>query len=398
MESIVKSRKLSLLCCAAASALSVLWPTASFAAQQSSGIAKPAPSVSNSISNQLPPLPVQRSVRVKDITLIAGDRNNHTSGNGLVFGLSGTGGRSELTQEMAKNYYARDGLKFDRLITPNLSAVLVSAKIPPYARRGETIEVNVSVADDASSLRGGYLHRTVLRGIDNEIYAVAEGPIIGGGVSAGGAAASIQKNHPTAGICQAIIEREICSDAVMQSGRIQLVLQNKDYSTATQITNAVNGVFPYNAAALDAGTVEVRVPRSFHQKLPAFISMIGALRVRPDVKARVIINQKTGTILMGQNVRLSRVLFASENIVISTTESPIASQPAPLSDGQTVVLPRTSVDVFESGGNYNLLQDGITVGELADALNSLAVSPLAMINIFTSLRNQGALQAELVIE
>jgi flagellar P-ring protein precursor FlgI len=345
-----------------------------------------------------PRFPIDRSSRIKDITLIAGDRNNHTSGNGLVFGLSGTGGTSDLTLEMARNYFARDGLRLDNLNTQNLSSVLVSGKIPPYARKGETIIVNVAVADDASSLRGGYLHRTALRGLDNEIYAIAQGPIVGGGVSAGGAAASVQKNHPTAGTCEAIIEREICSEMVLQNSRIRLVLQNKDYSTATQIANAINEVFPQTTRALDAGTVELMVPRSFHYKLPAFISMVGELRVRPDMKARVIINQKTGTILMGQNVRLSRVLFASENIVISTTESPIVSQPAPLSDGQTVVLPRTNVDVFESGGSYNVWQDSITVGELADALNSLAVSPLAMINIFTSLRNQGALQAELVIE
>ena len=150
--------------------------------------------------------------------------------------------------------------------------------------------------------------------------------------------------------------------------------------------------------ALDSGTVEVAVPRTFHHNLPAFISMIGELRVQPDMKARVIINQKTGTILMGQNVRLSHVVFASENIVISTTENPIASQPAPFSDGETVVLPRTSVDIFESGGNYNSFGNGITVGELANALNTLAVSPLTMMDIFTSLRNQGALQAELIFE
>ena len=344
------------------------------------------------------PLP-ERSVRIKDITSIAGDRSNNVEGNGLVLGLAGTGGRSEVTLDMARNFYSRNGNRIENIIiTQNMCAVFVQGKIPAYARKGEKILIDVAVADDASSLRGGILKSTELRGIDNEIYAIASGPIIGGGVSAGGAAASVQKNHPTAGKVEAVIEREICGEATMNNGRIRLILQNKDYATATYIANVINTIFSNSSMALDSGTVEVNVPRSFYRKLPVFISMIGELRVRPDTKARVIINQKTGTILMGQNVRLSRVLFASENIIISTTENPIASQPAPFSDGQTAILPRTSVDVFESGGSYNLWQDGITVGELANALNTLAVSPLAMIDIFTSLRNQGALQAELIIE
>ena len=341
---------------------------------------------------------VSQSVRIKDITLINGDRNNHISGTGLVFGLSGTGGKSEQTRSMASSYFLRKGIRLSQVDTKNISAVLVSAKIPPYARKGETILVNVSVADDAKSLRGGYLNQTVLRAIDDEVYAIAQGPIIGGGIAAGGAAATVQLNHPTAGVCEAIIEREICSEQIMRNGRIRLVLQNKEYSTATQIANVLNGVFPRSTRALDSGTIESIVPRSFQKNLPAFISMIGELRVQPDTKARVVINQKTGTILLGRNVRISKVLFASENVVISTQELPVASQPAPFSNGVTAILPRTNIDVFASGGNYNIWNEGITVGELAQALNALAIPPNALINIFTSLRNQGALQAELVIE
>jgi flagellar P-ring protein precursor FlgI len=338
------------------------------------------------------------SVRIKDITFVDGDRNNHVSGDGLVFGLSGTGGKSEQTRSMASSYFLHKGIRIGNAETKNMSAVLVSGKIPPYARKGETILITVSVADDATSLRGGTLHQAVLRGIDDEIYAIAQGPIIGGGVSAGGAGASVTKNHPTVGVCEAIIEREVCSEQLMVNGRLRLVLRNKEYSTVTQISNALNSVFPNSSRALDSGTVEVSVPRSFQRSLPAFISMVGQLRVQPDSRARVVINQKTGTIVMGKNVKISRVMFASENIVISTAENPIASQPAPLSNGETVVLPRTSVDVFESGGTYNVWREGISVGDLAHALNTLAVSPNSMINIFTTLRNQGALQAELVIE
>ena len=342
--------------------------------------------------------PLDGTSRIKDLTFLEGERNNHVSGQGLVFGLSGTGGKSEQTRSMASSFFLRKGIRLNSVDTKNLSAVLVSGKIPPYARKGETIRVHVSVADDATSLRGGHLHQTILRGLDDEIYAIAQGPIVSAGVAASGAGATVQKNHPTAGYCDAIVEREIGYGHLATNGVIRLILRNKEYSTVMQITNALNLVFPECAHSLDSGTVEIRVPQTFVRSLPAFISMIGELRVSPDTPARVVINQKTGTIVVGQNVRISRVLFASENLVISTSETPIVSQPAPLSQGQTVVLPQTNIDIFESGGTYNVMRDGITVGDLAHALNTLAVSPSVMINIFLSLQNQGALQAELIIE
>ena len=179
---------------------------------------------------------------------------------------------------------------------------------------------------------------------------------------------------------------------------MRLVLRNKDYSTAVSISNAINLIFPNAARALDSGTVDVNVPYNYQEKFPDFISIVGKLRARVYQRARVVVNQKTGTIVMGQNVRILDVVFANESLIISTAETPIASQPAPFSNGQTRVLPRTSVDVVETGGNYNSLIGGTTVRELGRALNSLGVSPNLMIAVFTSLRNQGALQAELVIE
>ena len=352
-------------------------------------------------STQLPVVDESRfdpMVRIKDIASVEGDRVNHVSGEGLVFGLSGTGGRSEQTRAMVTNYYLRKGLRIGQVKTTNMSAVMVSGKIPAYARPGETILVTVSVADDAASLRGGTLNQTALRGIDDQIYAIAQGPIIGGGIAAGGGAASVQVNHPTVGVCEAIVERPIECERIVSGGRLRLVLRNKTYSTATQIENALNRIFPGHAKALNSGTVSVQVPNTFLQSVPSFVSIIGNVRVQPDAPARVVINQKTGSIVMGHNVKIARVLFASENIVIATSEMPVASQPNPLSGGQTVVLPRTQLDVLESGGRYNLLAGSMSVGDLATALNSLAVSPNTLINIMTSLRNQGALQAELVIE
>ena len=338
-------------------------------------------------------------VRIKDITFVEGDRVNHLSGHGLVMGLNGTGARAEQTRIMATNYYLRKGVRIELITdTSNMSSVMVSGRVPAFARKGETILVTVSVADDASSLRGGTLAQTPLRGLDDEIYAIAQGPIVAGGVSAQGDAASVQVNHPNVGVCEAIVEREIDCESIVRNGQIRLVLRNKAYSTVTEITNTLNAAFPRTATATDSGTIVIRVPTAFTENLPSFISKIGDLRVRPDQPARVVVNQKTGTIVLGHNVKISRVLFASANIVISTNETPVASQPAPLSRGDTAVLPRTSIDIFESGGTYNVWRGGVTVGDLANALNSLAVSPITLIDILTSLRNQGALQAELVIE
>jgi flagellar P-ring protein precursor FlgI len=345
------------------------------------------------------------SVRIKDITYIHGNRVNNLSGQGLVVGLNGTGGRSEQTRRTATNFYLRQGQQLLRADTTNMSAVLVSAKVPAYATKGETILVTVSVADDASSLYGGTLNQTALRGIDDEIYAIAQGPIIGGGLSAQGDAASVSVNHPTVGVCEAILEREIPCENILREGRfLRLVLLNKSYSTVTLIANALNQAFPNSrnepehARAVNMGVVEVRVPDAFLKDIPAFISIIGDLRVRPDKPAEVVINQKTGTIIAGAHVKISSVVFASENIVIATNETPVASQPAPFSQGQTAILPRTTLDIYGSGGTYNVLNDGLSVGDLANALNILGVSPNTLINIMTSLRNNGALQAKLTIE
>ncbi|MEO1526936.1 MAG: flagellar basal body P-ring protein FlgI [Planctomycetota bacterium] len=346
-----------------------------------------------------PALTTDSSARIKDITFVEGDRINHLSGHGLVMGLNGTGARAEQTRLMATNYYLRQGVRIELITdTSNMSSVLVSGKVPAFARKGETILVTVSVADDASSLRGGTLVRTPLRGLDDEIYAIAQGPIVAGGIGAQGNAGAVQINHPNVGVCEAIVEREIDCGRIVQNGQIRLVLRNKSYSTATQITNVLNQYFPKAAKTLDSGTIAVTVPQSSQDDVPGFISMIGDFRVRPDQPAKVVVNQKTGTIVLGHNVKISRVLFASANIVISTNEAPVASQPAPLSGGDTAILPRTSIDIVESGGTYNVWKDGVTVGDLANALNSLAVSPVTLIDILTSLRNQGALQAELIIE
>ncbi len=335
--------------------------------------------------------------RIKDITFPDGDRDNNVQGISLVVGLAQTGSSAAQTLVMAQNYFQQQGIAVANPATNSMSSVQVFGKIPPYARKGEKIQVTVSVVDDATSLYGGVLLKTPLRGLDGQIYAIAEGQIIGSGLSAGGQAANVQRDHPTVGTCHAIVEREICADFT-ESDRIRLLLRNKEESTAVAISNVLNIAFPNSARTLDQGAVEVMIPGSFRGRRTDFLSVIGKLEVPVDPKAIVVINQKTGTIILGQNVRISPIVFAKGSLVISTAENPVASQPAPLSEGETVVLPRTDLQVSETGGPYSRLGGGSTVGELGRALNELGFTPNLMIEMFTSLRNAGALQAELRIE
>lgn len=360
--------------------------------------APPGPAFGPALPAVNSPRPTVAFYRLKDITYPDGDRDNYVNGISLVVGLSQSGGRAAQTRIMAENFYQRHGIQVDGAETRAMSSVQVSGIIPPYAKKGERIQVTVSVLDDATSIRGGVLIQTPLRGLDGQIYAIAEGQILGGGVAAGGAAANVQRDHPTVGVCTAIIEREICADFDTNSDRIRLILRNKEYSTAVSIANALNTAFPRSSKALDHGTVEVKLPKTFINRRPDFLSVIGKLSVPVDPHAKVVINQKTGTIILGQNVRISPVVFAKGSLVISTAETPVASQPAPLSDGETVVLPRTDLSVVEGGGPYSNLGGGTTVGELGRALNELGFTPNLMIEMFSSLQKAGVLQAELIIE
>jgi flagellar P-ring protein precursor FlgI len=206
------------------------------------------------------------------------------------------------------------------------------------------------------------------------------------------------KNHPTVGACMAQVVNEICLPEDLQPNLVSFNLRNKEYLTASRITSAINEVFPNSARALDKGSVEVAIPDAFQRNRIEFIAMVNQLRVRPYEPARVVINRRSGTIVMGQNVRISNVVFANENLVITTTENPVASQPAPFSDGQTVVLPRTQIQAFSESGRYNVLNSGITVHEFAAALNAMGVAPTDLINVFEAIHRQGGLHAELIFE
>ena len=351
-----------------------------------------------------PPAPIgtvtdpTAAIRIKDITNIEGHRANRVTGVGLVTGLKATGGKSQLTQDIARTMLRNFNILAEQIPIGSVSVVAVSAEIPPFSRPGEKIAATVSVFDDAISLYGGELQSTTLDGFDGKTYAIAAGALTLSGFSAGGDAGGVAKNHDTTGKVPAQIEVGIEQGPAFPGAGFRLLLTNKDYATALRIAQQINHHFSRCARALDAGTVEVLFPPQYQRSKFDMVVRVNELRVVPDVPARVVINQKTGTIIVGHNVKLSRIMFANENLVITTSETPVASQPAPFSEGQTAVLPRTEVTAVETGGRYSVLEQQTTVGDLAAVLNTLGVSPRDLIGIFQSIRASGALQAQLIVE
>lgn len=349
----------------------------------------------NARANLYTPAPI----RIKDITTIEGHRSNRVSGFGLVTGLKGTGGKSKLTQETGRKMLKNFGIVASDIGSGSLSVVAVTAEIPPFARPGEVVMATVSVYDDATSLFGGVLQTSALRGIDKRVYAVAAGPLLASGFSASGEGASVAKNHDTTGVVEAQMEVGIqMAEPAFPDRFYRLLLKNKDYATAHRIARQINSAYPGHARALDQGTVDVYFPPQFIEHKIDFVVRVNEMRVTPDIPARVIVNQKTGTVIVGRNVKINKVMHASENLVVTTTENPIAAQPAPFSDGQTVVLPRTQITTNESGGSYNVLNHQTTVGELSSLLNTLGVPPREMITILQALHASGDLQGHLQIQ
>jgi flagellar P-ring protein FlgI len=347
------------------------------------------------------------NVRVKDITHVHGDRDNQLVGLGLVTGLNGTGGGSPVTRQFALNLEQRMGLRSDpasraRLDfdtarkTDNLSVVVVTANLPAFAKEGSEIDVTVAAYDDASSLQGGILIRTPLYGVDGEVYAVASGPVSIGGFSFSGKSGSVQQNHPTSGriVSGGSIEKETCTPIGLD-GHVRLVLKNPDYETARRMTEAINLIAVNSARVIDPATIESSIPLDYYGKPSDWIGRIGALTVDPDIPAKVVINERTGTVVIGENVRISRVLITHSNLTVITVETPEVSQPAPFSDGETVVVPRTDITVTEDGIAVTEVKDNLTVGDLAFALNTLGVAPRDLSSIFQQLKESGALHAEL---
>lgn len=346
-------------------------------------------------------------VRIKDITDVAGARPNQLFGFGLVVGLDGTGSRSTFTQQVAVDMLQRMGVTtqiFSQLPSESvirstsISAVMVVAELGPFARKGSKTDVTISVIDDARSLQGGTLLLTALRGADGQVYAVAQGPLSIGGFSVTAQASGIQKNHLNVGRIPngAIVEKEAPGEVICD-GKAKLLLKDPDYNTARLIAKSINEKYASVATALDAGAVSLCPPCDSGKTPTQFLAEIGLLEVRPDIPARVVINERTGTVVSGENVSISTTAVSHGNLFIGVGTTSVVSQPAPLSGGETVVTPRTQVAAGEERRRLIVIPKATTVSEVARALNALGVTPRDLIAIFQSMKQAGALHAELVI-
>lgn len=345
------------------------------------------------------------AVRIKDITDIEGVRSIELTGIGLVTGLQGTGGTTPATRELASNLLQRFGLRLNpalrdlvrddtRFITDNMSVVTVTARMPDTAMPGSQIDVSVASFDDAESLLGGKLVMTPLSAVDGQIYATASGSVILGGFNFSGDAATASKNHATSGIITngGLIQKAVHSH-VKTYPRVRLLLRTPDFETASRISQVINGTFPNSAKPLNNAVVDVMSQQNLSNV--QLISQIQKMSVVPDVEARVIINERTGTVVMGEHVKISKAAITHANLAVITGESPQVSQPEPFSDGETVVVPRTEIDVVEDDQPIQVFEAATTVQDLAQAMNALGVSPRDISSIFQSLKSSGALHAKL---
>ncbi len=343
--------------------------------------------------------------RIKDLTLIEGGRDNQLVGYGLVVGLAGDGdSNATTTLRSVANVLQRYGLALNPqdIKAKNVAAVMITADLGPFLKPGARIDVTVASLGDAKSLQGGVLLQAPLLGADGRAYAVAQGPLAVGGFlgGAGGAGgATVQKNHPTVGSISngAIVEREV-SAQFFHDNTLRLLLHNPDFTSAARMVASINAVYPLAASASDGATVAVRLPAEFAGREVPFIAELGVIDVTPDTLARIVINERTGTIVATSTVRVSHVAIAHGSLTISVASNLGVSQPNSFNNsGQTVVVPTTQTNVTEQKGSYIILQEEPTIERLAAALNKLGVSTRDMMAIFQTLKRAGALHAELVI-
>jgi flagellar P-ring protein precursor FlgI len=346
------------------------------------------------------------TVRVKDVAEIEGVRGNQLIGYGLVIGLNRTGDRVQ------QNLYARQSLQnllermgmtttVDTLKPENLATVIVTATLPPFARQGSKIDVTVSSLADARSLQGGTLILTPLKGIDGQVYAIAQGPMSIGGISAGDEGNSVAVNHPTVGRVPngAMVERVVAA-SLAANGALTLVLRQEDFTTASRLGRAINQKFgAHTARAVDGRNVDVKIPADRLDDTVGFIAELETLRLETDTIAKIIINERTGTIIMGREVRISSVAISQGGLTVRIGTEYDVSQPSEYSDaGKTVVTPRTTVEVTERKPQSVVLADGATVEEVVRGLRSVGVSARDIISILQAIKSAGALSADLEMQ
>ncbi len=344
------------------------------------------------------------AARVKDIAGVEGARPNQLIGYGLIVGLNGSGDddKTEFTYQSLSSMLQRMGIVVDKeeVDLDNVAGVMVTATLPAFTKAGTRIDVVVSSMGNAEDLQGGTLLLTPLSAPDGNVYAVAQGPISIGGFSAGGESGTgVQKNHPTVGYISggAIVEREF-SLALLENQTLSLNLNNPDFTTCLRLTQVINKWLGEEIAhPLDAGTVVVQVPLPSQESLVKFISLVENLEIAPDTIARVVLNERTGTVIMGENVRISTVAVSHGNLTIMIKETDQVSQPLPFSEGRTVVTDESEVAVEEENMKLIMVPEGVNLSEVINGLNAIGVSPRDLISILQAVRASGALQAELVI-
>jgi flagellar P-ring protein FlgI len=362
-----------------------------------------APMLALLLSTAIAPAAMAQT-RIKDVVNVENVRDNQLVGYGLVVGLAGTGDRlrnTPFTEESMQAMLERMGVNIrgTEMKTLNVAAVSITATMPPFARSGSHIDVQVSALGDATSLQGGTLIVSSLRGLDGEIYAVAQGNVAVSGFKGQGAAASVSRGVTTSARIAggAIIEREVPYSLQSATG-LKLALKNPDFATADRIAAAINGKYPGSAIVLDPATVQLTPGPNFVGNVIDLVTRIGELSVKVDQPARVVINEASGTVVMNADVRITPVAIAQGGLTITVTESPQVSQPAPLSNGQTTVVPRTNVQVDDGNGASLALVDGASLQTLVSGLNTLGVSPRDLITILQAIKSAGALQADIEVQ
>ncbi|MCI0540897.1 MAG: flagellar basal body P-ring protein FlgI [Verrucomicrobiales bacterium] len=343
--------------------------------------------------------------RIKDLAVLAGARDNQLVGYGLVTGLAGDGDKNPVyTVQSVANMLQRFGITVPAatLSSKNVAAVMITADIPAFVRNGTRLDVTVSALGDAKSLQGGVLLQTPLLGADGKAYAVAQGALaIGGfiGGTGGGGGATVQKNHPTVGqiLGGALVEKEI-ETTIVRKNQLELLLREPDFTSAARMAMAINNVFTNSAQAIDSTAVRVRIPDGLESFPVDFVARIEAIEVTPDIPARVIINERTGTIVATSRIRIATCAVSHGELTISIASTLDVSQPNPLSQtGSTTVTPRTDTKVNEPKGTLIALPEMPTIEKVAAGLNAIGVTPRDMMAIFQAMKQAGALQAELLM-
>ena len=349
--------------------------------------------------------PVEKKIdaRLKEVARLQGVRSNQLLGYGVVVGLDGTGDKDQtrFTVQSLTNLLARQGITIDptTVKVKNVAAVIVTAELPAFGKPGQRIDVTVSSAGDAKSLAGGTLLMTPLYGPDSQVYAVSQGPLLVGGFSAAAAGAAVTKNHPTVGRIPegALVERAI-PGGFSERPSLRYSLAEEDFTTAIRVMHAVNEELGEKAArALDSRTVEVSVPQAYAGNVVELVARLENIHVQLQPKARVVVNEKTGTVIMGSDVKVGPVSIVQGGLSILVSSTPVVSQPAPLSKGTTAAVVKKEVTATEEKAKSLSIESGVSVGKLAEMLNTLGVTPRDLVAILQAIKDAGALNAELRI-